>query len=144
MNNNVAAVMALGQTQPSELYLDDGFLPLLDSGEKTVSIHLGWLNIPTGDLVFRTHTCDASRLVTVSAIRHTTLEEVTEELALQDGHPGIEAMKQKFAVQNRPPYEVRVTLVYFLKSDGADITPENGGMTQTMISCLISHGICGL
>jgi hypothetical protein len=83
MNNNVAAVMTLGQTQPSELYLDDGLLPLLDSGEKTVSIHLGWLNIPYGRLGF-SHPCrDASRLVTVSAIRHTTLEEVTEELALK-------------------------------------------------------------
>ncbi|MBM3602254.1 MAG: hypothetical protein FJX22_00520 [Alphaproteobacteria bacterium] len=138
------ASYALGQKPPQELFLDDDLLPLLDSGEKTVSIHLGWLDIPTGDLVFRTHHCDASRLVTVIAIRHTSLEEVTEELALKDGHPGLESMKQKFAVLNRPPYEVRVTLIYFIKSDGADITPENGGVTETMISCLMPKGICGL
>jgi hypothetical protein len=53
-------------------------------------------------------------------------------------------MKLKFAVQNRPPYEVHITLIYFVKNDGADITPENGGMTQTMLSCLMPHGICGL
>jgi hypothetical protein len=137
----------LGQRDAAELFIDEGMVPLVDSAEKTISIHLGWLELGIGTLILRTTGSDTSRVVTLQALRHCTLEDVTNELALKDGHPSLEAMKRSFArvdpnILRKPPYEIRVTLVYFSKDDGVPIDLVN--TTMRLWASTVSVNICGM